>query len=366
MLEETEDRRIDLENIERVLDNVQDEEDADVVIVSPEKKEKMDALEFLDNLEHRKTLQNQYGGRNSNQEVFPIEEFSIQGHFTDGECRKVEQNEIGQRNPLQEIQITQQLPEDKNKVGTAVQPKAYKALENGSIHMKKVTYPARRSVRHVKREQNLPPTPIQKEIEARSTVNFFDTENKSRNSQMNKQPPQKMQKTGTFGMLGRHKSSAKRQMMYDSFVDNGESSIKQSQLRNNLKNKQAGGVPTILDDREQMIVEENIILPPQSGQNTNRPSIITTSRPPKQQKTVTYSNVPSTQVKKVIRYSHQRAASPVKKTANAPEFKTFANNLQKPLAVKGVRKSPLNSGFGAVKQQNQTSRFNPLTQKVNI
>jgi hypothetical protein len=38
MLEETEDRRIDLESIEKVLDNVQDEDDAELRVVSPESK----------------------------------------------------------------------------------------------------------------------------------------------------------------------------------------------------------------------------------------------------------------------------------------------------------------------------------------
>lgn len=56
MLEETEDRRIDLESIEKVLDNVQDEEDIEPKIVSPESKQKKEGLEYLKALEHRETF----------------------------------------------------------------------------------------------------------------------------------------------------------------------------------------------------------------------------------------------------------------------------------------------------------------------
>jgi len=53
MLEETEERRIDLINIEQVLDNVQDEEEEEGKIVSPESKDKKDALKYLYSLEHK-------------------------------------------------------------------------------------------------------------------------------------------------------------------------------------------------------------------------------------------------------------------------------------------------------------------------
>jgi serine/threonine protein kinase len=107
MLEETEERRIDLESIEAVLKNVQDEEDLDTKIVSPESKEKREALEFLNDLEDRKTLRDQYG--NVGAESIPIKGFTIQGRFQDGECKPVpalnipESKTPSERNPLKEI-----------------------------------------------------------------------------------------------------------------------------------------------------------------------------------------------------------------------------------------------------------------------
>ena len=162
MLEETEDRRINLESIEQVLDNVQDEEDLDLKVVSPESKEKKDALEYLNELETRKTLQNEYEyGDGGEIEAVPIQEFQIRGRFVDGECKVIDKEMIkkqvkpidryeDKRDPLQEINITRKVAIQKPDIPKIVIHKvpdhAPTKTETENLHIQKVNIAPMQSI----------------------------------------------------------------------------------------------------------------------------------------------------------------------------------------------------------------------------
>jgi hypothetical protein len=115
------------------------------------------------------------------------------------------------------------------------------------------------------------------------------------NMLQNQGKPNPMLKTGTFGMLGKHKSSAKRQMMYDSFVENKNNSSAFRQQAQG-QNQRSGRPTVILNDST---LNKMAINPPNSR-------IQKQSTPITSNQNMNYSNVPSTQVKRVIRYSHSR------------------------------------------------------------
>lgn len=145
-------------------------------------------------------------------------------------------------------------------------------------------------VTSIPKTQNIPRTPIHRETERERTIDYCNVENQNANI-TNSNNLSNFKKTGTFGILGNNKSSTKKQMMYDSFVHPcfGPSTFKKT---NSLV---ASGPHSVLNSFENKLTPNNAGL---------RPNTSVTPPPEPTNNILNYSHIPSSQVKKVIRYDN--------------------------------------------------------------